>query len=163
MERLFHTIPPLFSADSDTLILGTFPSPKSREAAFYYGHPQNRFWRVLAGVYGEAVPTSVEEKTRLVLAHSLALWDTVASCEIVGAADSTIRRETPNDIAWLIGETRVTRIFTNGKTAFALYEKYALPKTKIGALALPSTSPANASYSLENLIEIWGEALTSPR
>lgn len=162
MDRLYHTIAPICGADSDTLILGTFPSPKSREQGFYYGHPQNRFWRVIAAVYGMETPVDTEGKKRLITSNALALWDVVASCEIAGAADATIRRETPNDIAGLIAETNIRRVFTNGSKARELYDRYIKKSVALEVTTLPSTSPANASYSLAALIDIWGRALRTP-
>lgn len=150
-----HTIPPVWDEHSHTLILGSFPSVKSRETAFFYGHPQNRFWRVTAAVFDAPVPQSVCEKRDFLVSHGLALWDVIASCDIEGSADSTIRNVHPNDIAWLLAAAPVTRIFTNGKTAHSLYGKYLLTTVGREAFCLPSTSPANASCSLGDLIEAW--------
>ena len=119
---VLHNIPPLYGEKSETLILGSFPSVKSREAEFFYGHPQNRFWRVLAGVFSAPVPETVEQKKKLVLENRLALWDVIAECEITGSADTSIKNVKPNDIAGIIEKTAVSRIFVNGKTA----EKYSL-------------------------------------
>lgn len=150
-----HPIPPLFDGNSKTLILGSFPSVKSREAAFFYGHPQNRFWSVLANIYGVEKPLTIEEKKKLVLENNLALWDVIASCEITGSSDSSISDVTANDLSIIIENSRVDRIFVNGKTAEKYYNKYTYPKTGIKAVCLPSTSPANAAWSLEKLVEIW--------
>ncbi len=152
---IVHPIPPLFDANSKTLILGSFPSVKSREAAFFYGHPQNRFWAVIAAVLGKEKPQNIEEKKRLVLENGIALWDVIASCEIEGSADSTIKNVTANDLSVIINNSRVNRIFVNGKTAEKYYIKYAFPKTGIKAVCLPSTSPANAAWSFEKLVEAW--------
>ncbi len=152
---IVHPIPPLFDENSKTLILGSFPSVKSREAAFFYGHPQNRFWSVLATIYGVEKPKSVEEKKKLVLENNLALWDVIASCEIVGSSDSSISDVTANDLSIIINNSKVERIFVNGKTAEKYYNKYTYPKTGIKAVCLPSTSPANAAWSLEKLSEAW--------
>ncbi len=153
--RVDHPIPPLYGPSSRYLILGSFPSVKSREAQFFYGHPQNRFWRVLAGLCGEAVPGSVAEKTRLVLCHGFALWDVIASCEIVGSSDSSIRDVAPNDLTPILQESRITHIFCNGTTSYRLYRRYIYPSTGIEAVCLPSTSPANAAWSLDRLLEAW--------
>lgn len=150
-----HPIPPLFDENSKTLILGSFPSVKSREAAFFYGHPQNRFWSVLAEIYGTEKPVSVEEKKKLVLENNLALWDVIASCEIVGSSDSSISDVTANDLSIIINNSKVDRIFVNGKAAEKYYNKYTYPKTGIKAVCLPSTSPANAAWSIEKLVEAW--------
>ncbi len=157
--RIEHPIPPLYGPRSERLILGSFPSVKSREAMFFYGHPQNRFWRVLAALCGEPTPRNVEEKTKLVLDHGFALWDVIASCEIVGSSDSSITNAVANDLTPILAGSRVTRIFCNGTTSFRLYGRYIQPVTGIEAVYLPSTSPANATWSLDRLIEAWGAAL----
>ena len=150
-----HPFPPLFGPDSDTLILGSFPSVKSREAMFFYGHPQNRFWRVLAALYGESVPQTVNEKKVLILSHRLALWDSIASCEITGSSDASIRNAVPTDLSTILANSNVTRIFCNGAQSYRTYCRYQLPRTGIEAVKLPSTSPANAACSLDKLIEAW--------
>lgn len=152
---ILHNIPPLYNKDSQTLILGSFPSVKSREAEFFYGHPQNRFWRVLAGVFSAPVPETVEQKKRLVLENRLALWDVIAECEITGSADTSIKSVKPNDIAGIIENTAVSRIFVNGKTAEKYYIRYIEKTVGKRAVCLPSTSPANAAWSLERLTEAW--------
>ncbi len=157
--RIDHPIPPLYGPESEKLILGSFPSVKSREAMFFYGHPQNRFWRVLAALCASEVPKTVEEKTKLVLSHGFALWDVIASCEIVGSSDSSITNAKANDLSPILSGSRVTRIFCNGTTSFRLYSRYIQPVTGIEAVYLPSTSPANAAWSLERLIEAWRTAL----
>lgn len=156
-----HPIPPLYGPDSENLILGSFPSVKSREARFFYGHPQNRFWKVLADLCEREVPKTVEEKTSLVLDNGFALWDVIASCEIVGSSDSTIRDVVPNDLSRILRESKVKRIFCNGSTSYRLYERYIRPVTGIPAICLPSTSPANAAWSLDRLIEAWREKIYS--
>lgn len=150
-----HTIPPVWDADCCVLILGSFPSVRSRETGFFYGHPQNRFWRVLAAVYGEETPVSVPEKTALLLRRHLALWDVVASCEIDGSADGSIRQTIPNDIAPLLAAAPIRFVFTNGMTADRLYRRYLLPVSHIPAVPLPSTSPANAAWSPARLTDAW--------
>ena len=151
---IVHPIPPLYNSDSRTLILGSFPSVKSREQAFFYGHPQNRFWRVLAGVFNEAVPQSIEQKRKFILSHNLALWDTIESCEITNSSDSSIKNVVPNNLDIILKNSRIERIFTNGKASQKYYDKFL--KQKYGeAICLPSTSPANAAFSLEKLINEW--------
>ena len=157
--RIEHPIPPLYGPDSEILILGSFPSVKSREAMFFYGHPQNRFWRILAALCGADVSRSIEEKKRLVLDHGFALWDVIASCEIVGSADSSITNVIPNDLRPILEGSRVRRIFCNGGASFRLYQRYIRPVTGIEPVLLPSSSPANASWSLDRLIEAWGQAI----
>lgn len=159
MSKLTHPIPPLFDENSETLILGSFPSVKSRETMFFYGHKQNRFWRVMARLVGCETPETVEEKTRLILDHHFALWDVIRSCEIDGSADSTIQSVVPNDLSVILDNAPIRRIFVNGKKAFALYQKYIEPVTGICAVVLPSTSPANASYREDRLAAEWGRAI----
>ncbi len=153
--KQIHPIPPLYSKESRVLILGSFPSVKSREQAFFYGHPQNRFWRVLASVLGTAVPQTVAEKRRLVLENRLALWDVIAECDITGSSDSSIKGVVPNDIERIISESEISAIFVNGRTAEKYYIRYTEPKIGRKAVCLPSTSPANASWSLERLCGAW--------
>ena len=157
--RIDHPIPPLYGPDSKILILGSFPSVKSREAMFFYGHPQNRFWRILAALCGADMPQSIEEKKRLVLDHGFALWDVIASCEIVGSSDSSITNAVPNDLRPILAGSRVSRIFCNGATAFRLYKRYIQPVTGIEAQCLPSSSPANAAWSLDRLIATWDKTI----
>lgn len=152
---ILHPFPPLFDENSRTLILGSFPSVKSREQCFFYGHPQNRFWRLTAMLFDEEVPQSIEEKKRLILRHNLALWDVVYSCTITGSSDSSIKNVVANDLSPILNESRVDRIFTNGALAHKLYMKHIFPQTGIEAVKLPSTSPANAAYSLDRLSEYW--------
>ena len=150
-----HTIAPVYDENSRILILGSFPSVKSREAAFFYGHPQNRFWRVLAAVLGEEAPQTAAEKKSLLLRHGVALWDVIASCDIDGSSDASIKNVRPNDLAPLLAASKITHIFTNGATADALYTRWQFPATGISAVRLPSTSPANAAWSLDRLIDAW--------
>ena len=148
-----HPIAPVFNENSKVLILGSFPSVKSREEAFFYGHPQNRFWRVLAAVCGCAVPETVEEKKTLLLQHGIALWDVIASCDITGSADSSIKNVTANDLSVILSNADIRRIYLNGKATEKIFNKYQ--KCGIPAICLPSTSPANAAWSLEKLIGKW--------
>ena len=152
---IIHPIEPVFDANSRVLILGSFPSVKSREAQFFYGHPQNRFWRVLSALFGEPAGETPEEKTAFLLRHHLALWDVIQSCEITGSADSSIKNAVPNDLTAILQTAPITQIFTNGKTADRLYRRYLLPLTGKDAVCLPSTSPANAAWTLPRLIEAW--------
>lgn len=150
-----HGIDPVWNENSRVLILGSFPSVKSREAQFFYGHPQNRFWRVLAALFGEAVPETVEDKKNLLLSNGIAVWDVTARCEITGSSDSSIKNVTANDIMPIISASRIKTVFTNGATADRLYNRYIYPETGIEAIRLPSTSPANAAKSLDALINDW--------
>ena len=151
----YHQIEPVYDKDSKILILGSFPSVRSRETGFFYGHPQNRFWKIVAAVFEEDVPATIEEKKKMLLRNGIALWDVVASCEIEGSADSSIRNVRPNDIKKLIGKTLISRIYVNGRTALKLYQKYLEEQLGMETIVLPSTSPANAAYSIERLIDAW--------
>ena len=152
---LQHPFPPLFDAASEVLILGSFPSVKSREAMFFYGHPQNRFWRVIAALFEEDVPQTIEEKKALILSHRLALWDSIASCDITGSSDASIRNAQPTDLSEILANSSVTRIYCNGAQSHRIYCKYQLPRTGIEAVRLPSTSPANAACSFDRLVGEW--------
>ena len=153
--NIIHPIPPLYDANSRALILGSFPSVKSREAMFFYGHPQNRFWKLMALLFEADIPSTVEEKKRLVLSHGIAMWDTIHSCTITGSSDSSIKDVVPNDLSVILNNSRVKRIFCNGAASHRLYQKYIYPINNIPAQKLPSTSPANAAWSLEKLAEEW--------
>ena len=150
-----HNIDPVWDKNSKILILGSFPSVKSREVKFFYGHPQNRFWRVLSSLTGSPVPESTDDKKRLLLDKCIALWDVISSCEITGSSDSSIKNAVPNDLTPIIRGSDIKQIFTNGGTADRLYKKYCLESVKIPSIKLPSTSPANAAYSLERLKDEW--------
>jgi len=154
-DYVIHPIPPVYDHDSRVLILGSFPSVRSREAGFFYGHPQNRFWKVLARVFGDEVPISVPSRKEFLLRHHIAVWDVIASCEITASSDSSIRNVVPNDISVILDNADIRSIFVNGKTALTLYNRHILPVTGREAVLLPSTSPANAAWSLERLISEW--------
>lgn len=158
-QRLGPGFPALVGSESHVLILGSFPSAKSREVGFFYGHPQNRFWPLLARLLKVPVPATIEEKRALILAHRLALWDTVRCCTITGASDASIRDVEPNDIPALLREYPVEAILCNGAASWGVYQKYALPATHLPARKMPSTSPANAAWSMDRLAEAWGKAL----
>ena len=150
-----HSIEPIFDDKSEVLILGSFPSVKSREQNFFYGHPQNRFWKVVSAVCGKAEPKTISEKREFLLSERIAVWDVIGSCKIEGSSDSSIREVVPNDIGKILEIARIKRIFVNGKSAEKYYNKYIRNTVGIDASALPSTSPANAVYGLERLIEEW--------
>lgn len=156
-----HEFPALFDANSEVLLLGSIPSPKSREQGFYYGHPQNRFWKVLASVLNEPLPTTIDEKRSMLLKHHIALWDVLDSCTIIGASDTSIEDVVPNDIASLLAKTKIKRIFCTGAAAHKLYEKYCEKATGIKAIKLPSTSPANCAVKFEKLVEAYREIMDS--
>ena len=159
LTHLTHPFGPLYSPESRVLILGSFPSVKSRAQNFFYGHPQNRFWKVIAALFDEPVPGTDQEaipvKRELILSHGLALWDSIASCDIVGSSDSSIRNAEANDLSVILDNAPVEKIFCNGKKSHELYCKYILPTNGREAVCLPSTSPANAQWTLEKLIEAW--------
>lgn len=154
-NSIVHPFGPLYNENSKTLILGSFPSVKSREAMFFYGHPQNRFWKVIPTLYGEEPPENIEEKKSLILRHNLALWDSIHSCTITGSSDSSVKDVVPNDISEIIENSKIERVFCNGALSYNMYMKYIFPNTNLEAVKLPSTSPANAAFSLERLIESW--------
>lgn len=154
-ERFNHTFGPLYDENSTILILGSFPSVKSREQQFYYGHPQNRFWKVLSEVTGDALPLSIEEKKQFLLRNHIALWDVIESCEITGSSDSSIKNVKVNAISELLDKTNIERVFVNGGKAFELYQKYIYPQCGVSCIKLPSTSPANAAWNLKRLYEEW--------
>lgn len=157
MNRILHPIAPVYDKNSKILILGSFPSVKSREAGFFYHHPQNRFWRVISAVFSLPVPESIDEKRKLLSECGLALWDVIYSCEVTGSADSSIKNVIPNDITLILKNAKISRIVCNGSTSFKLYMKYIYPVTGIEPLKLPSTSPANAAFSLNKLVEAWSK------
>ena len=150
-----HPFLPLFDRNSRILILGSFPSVRSREEMFFYGHPQNRFWRVVSTLLCEPLPTDVDAKRKMLLSHGIALWDVIGSCEIQGSADATIRNAIPNDLAPIFRTADIRGVFVNGKTALRYYNIYQFPQNGIEAYCLPSTSPANAAFGLEKLLGSW--------
>ncbi len=152
---IVHPIEPVFDENSRVLILGSFPSVKSREEMFFYGHPQNRFWKVVSSVFEKDLPETIEEKKKFLLNSKIALWDVISSCDIEGSSDSSIKNVVPNDINKILKTADIKTIFVNGKTAEKYYKKYLLGETRRDAVCLPSTSPANAKWSLEELIEEW--------
>ena len=154
-RRIFHPFEPLYDENSSVLILGSFPSVKSREQNFFYGHPQNRFWKVIAALYQAETPVTIPEKKRLILDHGLALWDSIASCEITGSSDASIREVRANDLGMILAHSPIRLICCNGKTSWQQYEKLIRPATGREAVCLPSTSPANAQWTLPKLIEAW--------
>ena len=148
-------IPPIVDANSRILILGSFPSVLSRETMFFYGHPQNRFWKVLSLVYDRPLPVTIPEKKALLLSHGIALWDVIASCEITGSSDTSIKNVIPNDLTQIFKIAPIRQIYVNGKTAEKYYNHTLRSSTGREAICLPSTSPANASWSLERLVQAW--------
>lgn len=152
-----HPFGALYAPDSRVLILGSFPSVKSREENFFYGHPQNRFWKVTSMVFGEKLPETIPEKKAFLLRNKIALWDVIESCDITGSSDSSIKNVTVNDFSKILSSSQIEKIFVNGKTAERLYNKYALSNTGIPCICLPSTSPANAAWSVEKLFVEWSK------
>lgn len=153
--NISHTFDPVYDNTSRILILGTFPSVKSRETHFYYGHPMNRFWKLLAALTETELPVTIEQKKGLLLRHHIAIWDVIQSCSITGSGDASIRDVVPNDFTELLKKTEIKKIYANGNKAYELYMKYVYSNTKTEIEKLPSTSPANAGYSLEKLKEKW--------
>lgn len=155
-----HTFEPVYDENSRILILGSFPSVKSRENDFYYGHPQNRFWRLMARLLGEPLPNTIEEKKTMLLRHRIAIWDVIAACDIKGSSDSSIRNVTPADLNRVLQAADIEKIIANGSTAFSLYKKYCEAQTGREAVKCPSTSPANAVFTLDRLADEWSRELT---
>ena len=160
-QTIVHPIPPTYDKNSRILILGSFPSVKTREMMFFYGHPQNRFWKVLAALYQTEVPMTVEERRAFLLEHQIAVWDSIHQCTIIGSSDSSIRDVIPNDLSPILKTANIEGIFCNGKKSWEMYHKYIEPETGRSAVALPSTSPANAAWSLEKLTDAWSVILPS--
>lgn len=146
---------PVWAKTSRALILGSYPSPKSFEYGFYYGHPQNRFWPLLATLAAKPLPQTIEEKKAMILSNNLALWDSLSRCEIVGASDASIKNPQPNDIVGLLRKTKIEAVFCNGAASHKFYQRYCQPQTGISATCLPSTSPANAAFSMQKLLQAW--------
>ena len=156
---MVHEFEPVYDKDSQILILGSFPSVKSREQQFYYGHPQNRFWKVTAGVCKEEVPTTIEEKKAFLLRNHIAVWDVIESCDIVGSSDSSIKNVVANDMDVILRVANIRAIYANGDKAYQLFLKYCKKEGQPEVYKLPSTSPANAAWNVERLMETWGEAI----
>lgn len=154
-SRITHPFEPLYNSQSKILILGSLPSVKSREQGFFYGHPQNRYWKLMAALLKEAVPKTIEEKKALILNHNIAMWDAIYSCDIILSDDSSIKNAVPTDLMGIITSSGITHIFCNGKAAAAYYHKYQEKILGIKAVTLPSTSPANAAWNFERLLEAW--------
>lgn len=154
-EKVVHNFEPIYNEKSEILILGTFPSVKSRENNFYYGHPQNRFWRVISSVTNCELPSTIQQKTDLLLKNNIAIWDVIKSCEIKNSADSTIKSVEPNDLNVILSHCNISKIFANGQTAQKLYNQYIKKNVKYDIITLPSTSPANAAWSIERLVDAW--------
>lgn len=159
MEIIKHPIPPVVDESCRLLILGSFPSVKSRKDGFFYGHPQNRFWKVMAAVLAEPLPADIDTKRDMLLRHHIALWDVIASCQIEGSSDASIKNATPVDISKVIDTAQISRIICNGALSGKLYKQHLQRMTGIEAVVLPSTSPANAAWSLERLIDAWRSEL----
>ncbi len=153
---IIHPIKPIFDKNSEILILGSFPSQKSREQMFFYGHPQNRFWKVVSAVFGQKTPVTIEEKKQFLLLNNIAVWDVIASCDIVGSSDSSIKNVVANDLSEILSVAPIKRIFVNGKAAEKYYNLYTKSVIGMEAVYLPSTSPANAMWSIEKLVSAWG-------
>ncbi len=158
-ETIHQPFAPVYDANSKILILGSLPSVKSREQGFYYGHKQNRFWRMLAGILEEAVPETIEEKKNMLLRNQIAIYDVIESCDIIGSADSSIKNVIPADLSEIMEKSRLEIVIANGKLAGKLFRKYQADNYHGKFVELPSTSPANAAFSLERLVAIWGNVI----
>lgn len=158
-KEIKHPFEAIFNKNSKILILGSFPSVKSREQKFFYGHPQNRFWKVIAAIFREEVPQNIKEKKKLLIKNNIALWDVIASCEIIGSSDSSITNAVPNDLSLIFKTAKIEKVFCNGTKSYELYQKYIFPQNNIKAEKLPSTSPANAALNLEKLTNEWASRI----
>ncbi len=156
-QKLEHTFEPIYDKNSKVLILGSFPSVKSRENNFYYGHPQNRYWKVLASILEVEIPETPDEKRKMLLDNNIAIWDVIHSCSIIGSSDTSIKDVVVNDFSEILDNSQVKTIFVNGGKAYDLYRKYAEKNTGIKAVKLPSTSPANAAWNLDRLCGSWSQ------
>lgn len=156
---IIHPIDPIYDNQSRILILGSFPSVKSREEGFCYGHPQNRFWRLLATICQEDTPVTVDDKKQFLLRNHIAVWDVIQSCDIVGSSDNSIKNVVPNNIKMILENSTIEHIYVNGKKAEQLYKKYIQVNIEREAICLPSTSPANAMWSFTSLLEAWSKIM----
>ena len=159
---IVHPIAPVYDKNSKVLILGSFPSVKSQEACFFYCHPQNRFGKLMASIFEDDLPATIEDKRAFLLRHNIAVWDVIKSCDITGSSDASIRNVVPNDLSIILNTANIRNIYVNGKTAYKYYEKYTKPLIHIDAICLPSTSPANAAWNLERLANEWKVIRQSP-
>lgn len=159
MSYVEHPFPPVAGPDSRVLILGSFPSVRSREEGFFYGHPRNRFWPLMAALYGEETPQTIPERRAMILRHGLALWDVIASCHIEGSSDASVRNAVPVDISRVLGVADIRRVVCNGTLAGKLYARYLQQAVGLETIIAPSTSPANAAWSLARLLPVWQDAL----
>ena len=157
--RASHEFPPVFDENSEILILGSFPSVKSRQESFFYANPQNRFWKLMAQLLNESTPKDTKDKIVMLKKHKIALWDVIESCDIVGSSDSSISNVVPVDISQILSKANIIKVYANGGKAFELYNKYLYPKTQLDITKLPSTSPANAGYSFDKLLSEWKKIL----
>lgn len=157
--RASHEFPPVFDENSEILILGSFPSVKSRQESFFYANPQNRFWKLMAQLLNKSTPKDTKDKIVMLKKHKIALWDVIESCDIVGSSDSSISNVVPVDISQILSRANIIKVYANGGKAFELYNKYLYPKTKLDITKLPSTSPANAGYSFDKLLSEWKKIL----
>ena len=165
-QRIRHTFAPVYDENSRILILGTLPSVQSRKQQFYYGHPQNRFWKLLTLLTepdAGKVPQTIEEKKAFLFRNHIAIWDVVAECDILGSSDSSIRNVTAADLTPILEQAPIQSIYANGGKAQELYQKYTYEKTGREIIRLPSTSPANAAFTMERLLEAWSVILREIR
>lgn len=158
-QTVKHPFAPIYDENSRVLILGSFPSVKSREQLFFYGHPQNRFWKVLSAILECPLPETIEQKKEMLLTNRVALWDVIAGCDIEGSSDASIENALPNDLSIILDHAHIEHIFCNGKKSYELYQRYLAPQLEMDAICLPSTSPANAAWSLDRLITAWRQLI----
>lgn len=159
-NTIIHPLKPLFDKDSKILILGSFPSIKTREYGFFYGHPQNRFWPLMENLFNVKLSEDIEERRAFLLKHNIAMFDSIYQCDIVGSSDASIKNVFPSHLEEIFEKADIKQVFCNGTTSFKYYRKYQEKKFDMKAIKLPSTSPANARYRMDDLIEEWKVILT---
>ena len=154
-QTIIHPLKPLYRADSKLLILGSFPSVKTREYGFFYGHPFNRFWPLMAALFQEEISTKIEDRRAFLLRHKIAVYDSIYQCDIVGSSDASIQNVVPTNLRPIFETAEIRQVFCNGQTSYYYYQKYHAESCGIQGVKLPSTSPANARYRLDDLVKEW--------
>ncbi len=158
-QTILHPLKPLYNQDSKILILGSFPSIKTREYGFFYGHPQNRFWPILEVLFNEELTRDIEQRREFILKNKIALYDSIYQCDIIGSSDASIQNVVPSDLSEVFENADIKQVFCNGATSYKYYKKYHAKKSGIKGISLPSSSPANARYRLDDLVREWSQIL----
>lgn len=158
-ETIVHPLKPLYNEESKILILGSFPSIKTREYGFFYGHPQNRFWPIMEELFNTKLSTDIDERREFILKNKIAMYDSIFQCDIIGSSDASIQNVIPSDLSEIFAKAKIEKVYCNGATSHKYYKKYHEKKYGIKAVALPSSSPANARYRIEDLVRVWSQIL----